>query len=151
MFGPIFWLWLLDPLSAKLPRANGIGYGGSNDSLTDIVITNENALLLPNHVPVIVHKLDKGKHFHAVILPLAISEFGSTFWGFIRVSVFTRRDFFFVNPNKLIPVADSKMISLYVRQPSVKYLSLYGHYTLSKTNLCACKERYLAPALPWQQ
>ncbi|KAF4072576.1 hypothetical protein AMELA_G00264660 [Ameiurus melas] len=44
---------------AKLPRANGIGYGGSNDSLTDIVITNENALLLPNHVPVIVHKLDK--------------------------------------------------------------------------------------------
>ncbi|MCJ8734702.1 hypothetical protein PDJAM_G00238290 [Pangasius djambal] len=48
-----------DPLSAKLPCANGIAYGGSNDSLMDIVITNEDALLLPNHVPVIVHKLDK--------------------------------------------------------------------------------------------
>ncbi|XP_060788428.1 myoD family inhibitor [Neoarius graeffei] len=48
-----------DPLSPKLPCANGVGYGGSNDSLTDIVITNEDALLLPNHVPVIVHKLDK--------------------------------------------------------------------------------------------
>ncbi|MCI4380592.1 hypothetical protein PGIGA_G00241630 [Pangasianodon gigas] len=48
-----------DPLSAKFPCANGIVYGGSNDSLTDIVITNEDALLLPNHVPVIVHKLDK--------------------------------------------------------------------------------------------
>ncbi|KAG7332715.1 hypothetical protein KOW79_004549 [Hemibagrus wyckioides] len=48
-----------DPLPARLPCVNGIGYGGSDDSLTDIVITNEDALLLPNHVPVIVHKLDK--------------------------------------------------------------------------------------------
>ncbi|KAF5898124.1 myoD family inhibitor-like, partial [Clarias magur] len=48
-----------EPLSAKLPCANGIVYGESNDSLLDIVITNEDALLLPGHIPVIVHKLDK--------------------------------------------------------------------------------------------
>ncbi|KAI5610496.1 hypothetical protein C0J50_5319 [Silurus asotus] len=48
-----------DPGSANLPCANGTGYGGSNDSLTDIVITNEDALLLPDHVPVMVHQLDK--------------------------------------------------------------------------------------------
>ncbi|KAK2841383.1 hypothetical protein Q7C36_012962 [Tachysurus vachellii] len=48
-----------DPLPARLTSARGIGYEGSDDSLTDIVITNEDALLLPDHVPAIVHKLDK--------------------------------------------------------------------------------------------
>ncbi|TTB56412.1 MyoD family inhibitor domain-containing protein [Bagarius yarrelli] len=48
-----------DPYPAKVSCANRKAYSSSDDSLTDIVITNEDALLLPDHVPVIVHKLEK--------------------------------------------------------------------------------------------
>ncbi|XP_062855655.1 myoD family inhibitor [Trichomycterus rosablanca] len=49
----------VDPLSGKRPCCSGLGHGGSDESLVDGVITSEDALLLPDHVPVLPHKLEK--------------------------------------------------------------------------------------------
>ncbi|XP_066500663.1 uncharacterized protein zgc:113363 [Hoplias malabaricus] len=48
-----------DPPSAKNTCPNGIAHRGSDKSLNDIVVTSDDALLLPDHVPVIPHKIDK--------------------------------------------------------------------------------------------
>ncbi|KAL7828915.1 hypothetical protein SRHO_G00325490 [Serrasalmus rhombeus] len=44
---------------AKITCSNGLGHRGSYASLNDIVVTSEDALLLPDHVPVIPHKIEK--------------------------------------------------------------------------------------------
>ncbi len=47
-------LWLTGPVSAE------IVHSGSNESLTDGVTTNDDALLLPDHTPTISRKIEKG-------------------------------------------------------------------------------------------
>ncbi|XP_072536900.1 uncharacterized protein [Salminus brasiliensis] len=44
---------------AKITCSNGVAHRGSDESLVDIVVTSEDALLLPDHVPVLPHKIEK--------------------------------------------------------------------------------------------
>ncbi|XP_026863434.2 myoD family inhibitor [Electrophorus electricus] len=53
-----------DPHSAEIPCSHGVDHRGSDESLTDTVITNEDALLLPDHVPGITHKTGKESPGH---------------------------------------------------------------------------------------
>ncbi|KAI4901572.1 hypothetical protein NFI96_012093 [Prochilodus magdalenae] len=56
-----------DSLSAKITCSNGIGHRGSEESLNDIVVTSEDALLLPDHVPVLPHKIEKESFYKITV------------------------------------------------------------------------------------